>query len=62
MVRHKKTGILRAMKSLSKKNVRKEKAEKLFEEVRILRSLDHPNIVKLFDLYEDNDFYFMVTE
>lgn len=50
------------MKSMRKKNVKKEKAEQLFEEVKILRSLDHPNIVKLFDLYEDKKFYYMVTE
>ena len=47
---------------MRKKHIKTEKTEKLFEEVRILMTLDHPNIVKLFDLYEDNKNYYMVTE
>ena len=28
----------------------------------ILRKLDHPNIVKLYELYEDNENYYLITE
>ena len=45
------------------KTLQKENEESnLFEEVKILLSLDHPNIVKLYHLYEDKKYYMMVTE
>ena len=50
------------MKSIKKKSVLKEEAEKLFAEVSILKELDHPNIVKLYELFQDNDCYYLVTE
>lgn len=31
-------------------------------EIDILKQVDHPNIVKLFDVYEDNENYFLVME
>lgn len=31
-------------------------------EVNLLTELDHPNIIKLFVLYEDNERFFLVTE
>jgi len=31
-------------------------------EIEILKSLDHPNILKLIEFYEDEQNYFMVTE
>lgn len=34
----------------------------MFEEVNILMRLDHPNIVRLYHLYEDKKNYIMVTE
>ena len=36
--------------------------QKFFAEVDILRSLDHPNILKLFEFYEDGRNYHLVTE
>ena len=39
-----------------------EDQEKLFSELNILKSLDHPNIVKLYELYQDERFYYLVTE
>ena len=38
------------------------KEKHMLEEVSILRSLDHPNIVKLFELYQDKKYYYLVTE
>jgi len=32
------------------------------EEMQILRKLDHPNILKLFEVFEDNRKFFLVTE
>jgi len=61
-VTHRTTGIVRAMKSIKKKSVIKEEAEKLFTEVSILKTLDHPNIVKLYELYQDEHHYYLITE
>lgn len=37
--------------------------QKFFEaELSILRKLDHPNIMKIFEVFEDNVNYFLVTE
>jgi serine/threonine protein kinase len=63
LVTHRKSGFLRATKHIRKKSVQKDGEEqKLFEEVNILMRLDHPNIVRLFHLYEDRKNYIMVTE
>ena len=35
---------------------------KLRNEVNILRSLDHPNILKVYEFYEDNKHFYIVTE
>lgn len=34
----------------------------LFNEINILRLLDHPNIVKMFEFFEDEKRYYIVTE
>ena len=31
-------------------------------EIEILKQVDHPNIVKLIDVYEDQESYFLVME
>ncbi len=48
---HLKTNITRAMKSLKKSLVLKEDEDKLFSEMNLLKGLDHPNIVRLYELY-----------
>ena len=34
----------------------------LWSEVNILKRLDHPNIIKLYDVYEDEKYFFLITE
>ena len=34
----------------------------LYNEIDILKQVDHPNIVKLFDVFEDDENYFLVME
>jgi calcium-dependent protein kinase len=48
---HKSTGMVRAMKTLKKSSLIKEEEEKLFSEMNILKNLDHPNILKLIELF-----------
>ena len=31
-------------------------------EIEIMKSLDHPNIIKLFEVYENDDWIFFVQE
>lgn len=34
----------------------------MFSEVSVLKSIDHPNIIKLFELYQDDTNYYLITE
>ena len=38
------------------------KIEDLKEEMRILHSLDHPNIVKYYEMYDDVKYLYLVME
>jgi len=51
-----------AIKVISKKNMKKKDVEELGEEVQILNQLDHPNIVKYHELYEDKKSLYLVME
>jgi len=59
---HKKSRLERAMKQMKKSSILKEDKEKLFSEMNILRNLDHPHIVKLYELFEDDKNFYLVTE
>jgi calcium-dependent protein kinase len=61
-VEHKQSGIKRAMKALKKTNIIKNKESDVFNEFAILRELDHPHIVKLHELYQDEKYYYLITE
>lgn len=50
------------MKQIKKDRIVKEDEEKMLNEVEILKELDHPNIVKLHELYEDTKNYYLITE
>lgn len=62
MVIHKRNQIERAMKVIKKQGVSKEEKEQMFKEVSILKQLDHPNIIKIFDMYEDEECIYLVIE
>ena len=54
--------MLYAIKTLKKDFFNKHNLESIEREVDILRSLDHPNIVKYFETYEDDHFIHIVME
>lgn len=60
-VLHKSTNTYRAMKvSYKRDNMTKEDEEIIISEFNILKSLNHPNIVKVYELYDfDNSYYFI---
>ena len=52
-----------ATKKIDKKFARNPKAKKYIDnEIKILKSLDHENIIKLYDQLETSQYYFLVTE
>jgi calcium-dependent protein kinase len=53
---------MRVIKSLKKTSLQVEDSQIRFGEVDLLRQLDHPNIVKIFDLYQDHKNYYIITE
>lgn len=58
-----KTDQLFAIKKMDKSYVNQPKMRKYFDnEVNILKEINHPNIVKLYEVKEDVRFYYLVTE
>ena len=58
-VQQKYTNYLRAVKAIKKKYV---DSTEFYNEIEVLKALDHPNIIKLFDCYQDKSYYYMVEE
>lgn len=50
----------RAIKIIPKSKVRNP--ERFATEINILKTLDHPNIIKLYETYEDSLFVYLVME
>lgn len=61
---HKVTRDLRAVKVLLKEGIPQEEIDNrsVFVEVEILKTLDHPNILKVYEYFEDQDKYYIVME
>ena len=54
--------MIRALKMISKDKIKKEEEEKLLIGTSIMISIDHANIVKLFEVFKDHQFYYLVSE
>ena len=59
-VKNIKTGEIRACKHLSKLNVKN--LEKFRREIEILKKMDHPNIIKLYEVYESERSLYLIME
>jgi len=60
---HKESGDERAIKVIDKKMLNSSTdLESFLNEVSMLKSLDHPNIVKVFEYYQDSRNYYLITE
>ena len=62
-VENKLTGEIRAMKIINKSSsCTLEDEKEIFNEINILRTMDHPNILKIFEFYSSKESYSIVTE
>ena len=52
----------RVVNSMSKNVMSEEEKQKFFNEINILKQLDHPNIVRAYELFEDSKNYNFITE
>ena len=59
---HKETKTQRAVKIINKNCLEEEEKHKMLTEIDILRKMDHPNILKLYEFFQDEKRYFLVTE
>ena len=59
---HKSSNTQRAVKILYKVNMSEDDERMLLNEINILRDLDHPNIVKMYEFFQDEKRYYIITE
>mmetsp|Transcript_20465 Transcript_20465/g.32629 ORF Transcript_20465/g.32629 Transcript_20465/m.32629 type:complete len:545 (-) Transcript_20465:251-1885(-) len=57
---HKITGVVRAIKTMSKGHLKN--LERFKQEIAIMKVMDHPNIIKLFETFEDRRNMYLVME
>jgi calcium-dependent protein kinase len=59
---HREAGYARAVKILPKGAISECERKRFFREMSILKMMDHPNIVRLYETYSDSKRYYLVTE
>lgn len=59
---HLESGDLRAVKIVYKQECSVEEQRKILKEVEVLRNLSHPNIIKIYEFFEDVKFMYIVME
>ena len=57
------TGTIRAVKVFNKLHLAQiEDIKRFFYEIEILRAMDHPSVLKIFEYFQDDDRLYLVTE
>jgi calcium-dependent protein kinase len=56
------TRAVRAVKILKKEALQGEERFRFLYEIEIMKKLDHPNILRLFEIFYDDKRYYLVTE
>ena len=54
--------VIRAMKIIPEENVVQGEGASLIDEIEILKNLEHPNIMKVYESFVDNNNYYIVSE
>jgi MAP/microtubule affinity-regulating kinase len=62
LARHRLTGVEVAVKIIDKTQLSASSLQKVIREVRIMKMLDHPNIVKLFEVIETDKTLYLAME
>ncbi len=60
--KNKHTGKKYAIKLLSKKNMNSSDLELVRTEIEILKICQHPNIIKLYNIFENSDYFYIIME
>ena len=61
-IKHKKNNETRAVKIIPTLKLTEDEKQDLIKEAEILKSLDHPNLLKIFEYSIDNQNFYIVTE
>lgn len=59
---HKKSGAERAVKVVNKNPFDDRDDKAVLHEFNVVRKLDHPNILKMYNLYQDESYFYIVTD
>ena len=63
LVKNKITKSIRAMKVIKKiDTIVENNDQEVLNEINVLKKIDHPNIIKIFEFYIKNDNYYLITE
>lgn len=68
-VQHKNSGLIRAMKSnfilisvIARSKVDKKNHGKMLFEFQLLKGIDHPNILRIYEIFKDDKNFYLITE
>ena len=62
-VKQRKSNLIRAMKKITKNmNSKNDTVNEIINEIEVLKKIDHPNIVKIFEFFIEVDGYYLITE
>lgn len=61
-VRNKTTNAIRACKYISKVKMNEKTLKRTLREINMLKKLDHPNIIKLYEVYESKNSIYLIME
>lgn len=56
------TGEMRAIKIIHKESCPRDEQNKILNEIRVMKALDHPNIVRIYEYFQDSKYIYMVME
>lgn len=69
LVKNNSTGLIRAMKIIKKKKISSSNSSndgstdiEILNEINILKQIDHPNVVKIFEFYNSENAFYLITE
>jgi len=62
LVTNRKTGLQAAAKVMKKSKMNKDDVKAVYEEARIMRQLQHPNIVKFIDIFDEKEYMYVIIE